>query len=266
MFDKFNRKINYLRISVTDRCNLRCNYCMPPEGIELLSHEDILSFDEIVGMTKIAVSMGVNKVRITGGEPLVRKGIVNLVKMIAEIEGVDDFGMTTNGILLEKFAQELAQAGLQRINISLDTMNPERYRQITRNGTLDDVLRGIDAARKAGLQPIKINCVVDKNSSEPDAVEVKEFARQQGFEVRFIPKMHLETGVFGQVENGEGGNCKMCNRLRLTANGKIKPCLFSNLEYDVRTLGPQKAIEQALENKPGSGTVNLRNSFSNIGG
>jgi len=266
MLDKFNRKINYLRISVTDRCNLRCTYCMPEEGIELLRHQDILTFDEIVKVTRIAVSLGVNKVRITGGEPLVRKGIVNLVRMIAEIKGVNDFGMTTNGILLDKFATELAQAGLQRINISLDTMNPEKYRQITRNGSLDDVLRGIEAAKKAGLHPIKINCVVGKNSMEPDALEVKKFAESQQLLVRFIPKMKLETGVFGRVENGDGGNCKACNRLRLTANGKVKPCLFSNLEYDVRDLGAEQAIRLAIGEKPESGSVNLVNHFSNIGG
>lgn len=266
MFDRFNRKINYLRISVTDRCNLRCTYCMPPEGIALLGHDDILTFNEIVEVTRVAVAMGVEKVRITGGEPLVRKGIINLVNMIAGIDGVNDLGMTTNGIFLDKFAIPLKEAGLHRVNISLDTMNPEKFRQITRNGNIGDVLRGMEAAKNAGLSPIKINCVVDKNSSEPDALEVKEFARQQGFEVRFIPKMHLETGVFGQVENGDGGNCKMCNRLRLTANGKIKPCLFSNLEYDVRKLGAKKAIELAIGNKPISGTVNQVNFFSNIGG
>jgi cyclic pyranopterin phosphate synthase len=266
MFDKFNRKINYLRISVTDRCNLRCTYCMPPDGIELLQHEDILSFDEIAELTKIAVSMGVNKVRITGGEPLVRKGIVNLVKMIASIPGISDLGMTTNGVFLDKFAAQLKDAGLHRVNISLDTMNPEKYRQITRNGILEDVLRGIEAARKAGLHPIKINCVVEKISSESDALEVKKFAESQGLLVRFIPKMNLEKGLFGRVENGDGGNCSACNRLRLTANGKIKPCLFSNLEYDVRELGPTKAIELALKNKPRSGSVNQVNHFSNIGG
>lgn len=266
MFDRFNRKINYLRISVTDRCNLRCTYCMPPEGIKLLGHNDILTFDEILDVTKVAVAMGVTKVRITGGEPLVRKGIVNLVKMIAGINGISDLGMTTNGIFLDRFANSLKEGGLHRVNISLDTMNPEKFRQITRNGNIEDVFRGMEAAKNAGLQPIKINCVVNKNSCEPDALAVKDFALRQGFQVRFIPEMHLETGVFGRVENGDGGNCEMCNRLRLTADGKIKPCLFSNLEYDVRALGAKKAIELAMKNKPRSGTVNLTNSFSNIGG
>ncbi len=134
MFDRFNRTINYLRISVTDRCNLRCRYCMPEEGIKLLRHEDILSFDEITGFTEVAVKHGVNKVRITGGEPLVRKGIVTLVKMIADIEGINDLSMTTNGVLLKDFAADLKTAGLHRVNISLDTTDPERFAYITRGG------------------------------------------------------------------------------------------------------------------------------------
>jgi len=266
MYDRFNRKINYLRISVTDRCNLRCVYCMPEEGISLLKHQDILTFDEILEVTKTAVKMGVDKVRITGGEPLVRKGIVDLVGMIARIEGIRDFAMTTNGILLDRFAVELAAAGLQRVNISLDTMNHEKYHQITRRGKLEDVLSGIAAAEQAGLSPIKINCVVKTSSDEPDAQGVKKFAEDHGYQVRYIPEMDLEAGVFGIVEGGEGGNCKICNRLRLTVNGKIKPCLFSDLEYDVRKLGAKQAIKLALADKPKSGSKNKVNKFSNIGG
>lgn len=266
MYDRFNRKINYLRISVTDRCNLRCVYCMPVEGIKLLRHEDILRFDEIVEVTQTAVDMGVNKIRITGGEPLVRKGIVDLVKMLAEIPGIKDLAMTTNGTLLHKFARPLAEAGLLRVNISLDTLNPEKYNSITRVGKLEDALRGIQAAKDAGLTPIKINCVVRENSEEPDARLVKKFAEDHGLQVRFIPQMNLETGEFGVVEGGEGGNCRKCNRLRLTSDGKIMPCLFSELGYDVRKLGAKKAINLALGNKPRSGTVNKVSQFSNIGG
>lgn len=266
MFDRFNRKINYLRISVTDRCNLRCVYCMPAEGIQLLRHEDILCFDEILEVTKTAVDMGVDKVRVTGGEPLVRKGIVDLVRMLAAIPGINDLAMTTNGTLLHHFARPLAEAGLYRVNISLDTMDPDRYKRITRVGNLEDALRGIKAAKDAGLTPVKINCVVRKNSDEPDAQQVKKFAVDQGLEVRFIPQMNLETGEFGIVEGGEGGNCKKCNRLRLTSDGKIMPCLFSELGYDVRKLGAEKAIKLALGNKPRSGTVNQVSQFSNIGG
>lgn len=266
MYDRFNRKINYLRISVTDRCNLRCVYCMPPEGVKLLRHQDILRFYEIVDVTKTAVKMGVNKVRITGGEPLVRKGIVDLVKMLAEIPGIDDLAMTTNGTLLHRFAKPLAEAGLQRVNISLDTLDPEKYNKITRRGNLEDVLFGIRAAKDAGLSPIKINCVVQKSSDEPDAREVKSFAEHEGLIVRFIPQMNLETGEFGEVEGGEGGKCRICNRLRLTSDGKILPCLFSDLGYDVRELGAEAAINLALGNKPSAGSVNHVKQFSNIGG
>jgi len=239
---------------------------MPAGGIEMLDHDEILSFDEIVEVTKVAVSMGVNKVRITGGEPLVRKGIVDLLKLIAAIDGIDDLAMTTNGVLLNRFASPLAEAGLNRVNISLDTMNPERYSKITRLGNIKSVFQGIEAAWQAGLKPIKINCVVKKSSDEPDAKAVKKFALDNNLEVRFIPEMNLETGSFGRVEGGEGGNCKSCNRLRLTATGMVKPCLFSDIEFNVRELGPEAAINLALGNKPRSGTVNHVNQFHNIGG
>ena len=266
MYDQFNRKINYLRISVTDRCNLRCVYCMPADGIQMLDHDEILSFDEIVGFTKVAVSMGIDKVRITGGEPLVRKGIVDLIKMIAGIDGIKDLAMTTNGILLHRFARPLADAGLHRVNISLDTLDPDTYFKITRLGNIDDVFRGVKAARQAGLEPIKINCVIKKSPDEPDARAVKKFALDNNLKVRFIPEMDLEAGTFGRVQGGEGGNCKSCNRLRLTATGRIKPCLFSDIEFDVRKLGPEAAIKLALGNKPQSGTVNHVDRFHNIGG
>ena len=266
MFDRFNRHINYLRISVTDRCNLRCRYCMPEDGIKMLDHKEILSFEEISEVARTAVNIGVEKVRLTGGEPLVRKGIVQLVAMLGRIGGIKDLGMTTNGALLEKFAQPLADAGLHRINISLDTINPLRYKLLSRNGELKDVLQGIQAARNAGLKPIKVNCVVKNNSEEPDAREVARFCRENGLEVRFIHQMDLHTGEFYVVEGATGGNCSICNRLRLTANGKIKPCLFSDLEYDVRTMGAEKALQAALHNKPACGTVNQNGSFYNIGG
>jgi cyclic pyranopterin phosphate synthase len=239
---------------------------MPPEGVKLMRHQDILTFDEIVEVTKTAVALGIDKVRLTGGEPLVRKGIVDLVKMIAEIPGIKDLGMTTNGILLNRFAKHLAEAGLHRVNISLDTLDPKKYNEITRVGILEDALRGVQAAKDAGLNPIKINCVINKNSGEPDAQQVQKFAVENDLQVRFIPKMNLETGEFGMVQGGDGGNCKKCNRLRLTSNGKIMPCLFSELGYDVRQLGAKKAIEMAVGNKPKSGTVNQVNHFSNIGG
>ncbi len=266
MLDKFNRRINYLRISVTDRCNLRCTYCMPAEGVPQLSHHDILSFDEIVEVVKHGVSLGVDKVRLTGGEPLVRKGIVDLVNMIWQVEGVKDLSMTTNAILLDKFADDLKNAGLQRVNISLDTLDPEKFKKITRVGEIQKVFDGIEAAKKAGLQPIKVNCVVWKSSKEKDALEVKKYCEENGLKVRFIHQMNLSTGDFSVVEGGDGGNCSRCNRLRLTASGNIKPCLFSDLGYNVRELGVEEAFKQAIGNKPKSGSYNKSGDFFNIGG
>ena len=266
MYDCFKRKINYLRVSVTDRCNLRCTYCMPEEGIKLLSHNDILSFDEIVSIIKHGVERGINKVRITGGEPLVRKGIVDLTAMIADIDGITDLAMTTNGVLLPKYAAELVKAGLQRVNISLDTLNAKKFSTLTRVGDLDDVLKGTEAAQKAGLSPIKLNCVIKKTSNEPDAQQVAKFAKKNGLQVRFIPEMDLGKGVFGIVEGGDGGNCSICNRLRLTANGMLKPCLFNDLAYNVRKLGIEEAYNRALKNKPLTGHKNKTGNFYNIGG
>ncbi len=266
MLDSCNRNINYLRISVTDRCNLRCTYCMPEGGIKLLTHDQILSFEEILEVTRAAVNMGIDKVRITGGEPLVRKGIVSLVQQLAHLGGIRDLSMTTNAQALAQYAGELAAAGLQRINVSLDTCNPDRYREITRGGDIRQVIRGIVAARKAGLNPIKLNCVVENSSDEEDAMSVKFFAVQMGLEVRFIHRMSLHEGHFSVVEGGSGGDCERCNRLRLTANGKVKPCLFSDLEFDVRELGADKALKMALQHKPACGQVNHNNLFHNIGG
>ena len=266
MSDPYNRSINYLRVSVTDRCNLRCVYCMPEEGIHLINHAEIISFEDILEVIKEGILFGITKVRITGGEPLVRKGIVNLVEMIAQLQGITDFGMTTNGILLDQFATPLAKAGLHRVNISLDTINPEKYRQMTRGGDLEKVFSGIEAAKEAGLFPIKINCVVKNSSKEHDAVAVRNFCNENELEVRFIHEMDLGTGCFTLVEGGDGGNCKNCNRLRLTANGMIKPCLFNNLEYSIRELGIREAFKQAINTKPEKGKVNNNNLFHNIGG
>lgn len=266
MYDLYKRRINYLRISVTDRCNLRCRYCMPEEGVKLISHNEILNFEEITDFVKVAVSMGIDKVRLTGGEPLVRRGITGLVGMISSIEGIKDLSMTTNGTLLKKYAGELAAAGLHRVNVSLDTLDPAKYHFITRGGNLRDVLEGIDAAIAAGLTPLKINCVVKVSSGEQDAVAVARYGHEKGLDVRFIRQMDLEGGEFSIVEGGEGGNCAACNRLRLTSNGKVKPCLFNDLEYDVRELGAERALKLAVENKPACGSSNITGRFYNIGG
>ncbi len=266
MFDRFNRSIHYLRISVTDRCNLRCTYCMPEEGIRLMDHRDILSFEEITAFTKLAVANGITKVRLTGGEPLVRKGIVELVEMLAGIDGLKDLSMTTNGILLPDYAADLKKAGLSRINISLDSVDAEKYAQITRNGELAKVLNGIDAARLAGIEPIKINCVLLGSMPDEEPSQLKQFCESRGLQLRFIHQMNLKTGEYSTVEGGDGGNCSQCNRFRLLANGDIKPCLFSNLAYNIRKLGHQEALNMALGNKPPSGTYNFSGEFYNIGG
>ncbi len=266
MLDRYNRNINYLRISVTDRCNLRCSYCMPEEGIQLLSHKAILTYDEIKDFTEIAVASGVTKVRLTGGEPLVRRDIATLVRMISGIKGIDDLSMTTNGVLLKHFANDLRSSGLQRINISLDTVDPEKFAAITRTGNINDVFEGIYAARKAGLEPIKINCVIKKSKEEEEALAVNKFCRDNNLEIRYITQMDLVKGHFSLVEGGTGGNCPLCNRLRLTANGKLKPCLFNDIEYDIRELGFENAIKLAVASKPECGSRNKTGAFYNIGG
>ncbi|MGF1586667.1 MAG: GTP 3',8-cyclase MoaA [Bacteroidales bacterium] len=266
MLDRYNRNINYLRISVTDRCNLRCRYCMPCEDFVMLSHNDILTFDEITEVVRCASDMGIVKVRLTGGEPLVRRDVVELVKMISAVPGIIDLGMTTNGILLERFAAQLSEAGLDRINVSLDTMDAGKYSELTAGGDISMVFRGIEAALKAGLDPVKINCVIENSSDEPDALAVKRYGEENGLNVRFIHQMNLGEGEFSIVEGGAGGDCKICNRLRLTANGMVKPCLFSDVAFNVRNMGAKEALTAALFSKPESGTNCVNNQFYNIGG
>jgi cyclic pyranopterin phosphate synthase len=239
---------------------------MPAEGVKLLDHKDILSFEEIVEVVSVAVELGITKVRITGGEPLVRKGVISLISKIAAIDGISDFGLTTNGILLTAFAADLARAGLHRINISLDTLDPVKYKAITRGGDIRNVFEGINAAKGAGLLPVKINCVVRQSSDEPDAQSVREFCLKNDLEVRFIHEMSLPNGCFTIVENGHGGDCVNCNRLRLTANGMIRPCLFNDVYFSTRELGIREAIEMAVGLKPEKGSVNITGGFSNIGG
>lgn len=266
MLDKFNRSINYLRISVTDRCNLRCKYCMPEEGVRQLKHEDILSFEEIAEITEKAVIFGIDKIRITGGEPLVRKGIISLIELLSAIEGVNDLSLTTNGLLLEEFAKPIFDAGLKRINISLDTVNEQKYFDLTRGGDLKKVLRGIEKAKETGFSPIKVNCVVKTNSADADADKVREYCEKNQLQIRYIHQMDLENGHFSVVDGGSGGDCLICNRLRLTADGKIKPCLFNDIEFDVRKLGVEEALKQAVLAKPECGSVNMNSKFYNIGG
>lgn len=239
---------------------------MPDGDVHWLNPADILSFEEIADVVESATRLGINKIRLTGGEPLVRKDIARLVGMIAAIKEVKDLALTTNGILLGELAGELKAAGLMRVNVSLDTLDPLKFKSLTRGGNIRQVFDGIQAAMEAGLEPVKINCVVSGSSDEEDARQVKEYALLKGLRVRFIRQMDLETGEFGMVEGGEGGNCSICNRLRLTANGMVKPCLFSEQEYPVREMGAEKALIAALESKPLKGCVNRIGKFYNIGG
>ena len=279
--DNFARPINYLRISITDRCNLRCVYCMPSEGIELRSHRDILTLEEISRVAEAAAAVGISKIRLTGGEPLARLGLPDLVQMISGTPGIDDISMTTNGTLLARHANELAAAGLNRVNVSLDTLRPERFRQITRRGTLADVWAGIKAAHMAGLNPIKLNVVVIRGLNENEVTDFAQMTLARPWHIRFIEIMPLGTNAawagdgyvpmtkvrkliedaFGPLEpvGGPAGNgparyyrlagavgtlgfispvsehfCFSCNRLRLTADGKLRPCLLSDYEMDLR--------------------------------
>jgi len=267
MYDQYNRQINYLRVSVTDRCNLRCSYCMPQAGIKLLRHEDILSLEEIYDLVKIAAEeFGFTKVRLTGGEPLLRKDIMALVNRLGAIKAIADYTLTTNGILLTQYARELKAAGIKRINISLDTLDQGRYARLTCGGTIARVLDGIEAAIDAGFNPIKINCVVEDNHQEPDAQAVAGFAHERNLSVRYIKKMDLGRGVFSVVNGGSGGDCCKCNRLRLSSDGKLYPCLFNNLYFSVRELGAREALRQAIAAKPLKGESSKHNAFYRLGG
>ena len=278
--DSFQRPINYLRISVTDRCNLRCVYCMPAEGVELMSHEDILTYEEIHTVARAAAELGINKVRLTGGEPLVRSGLSELIRMLAQIDGIDDISLTTNGTLLSHCAAELKRAGLQRVNVSLDTLKPDKFSLITRsNLALDDVLAGIEAARSVGLDPVKLNMVVVSGVNDDEILDFTAKTIDEGWHVRFIEFMSLggvgssnsrftsvsemrkrleqvgelqpclpdvgngparyfrfpnARGTVGFITPVSEHFCFHCNRLRLTADGRLRLCLLAEDEIDLR--------------------------------
>jgi cyclic pyranopterin phosphate synthase len=264
--DEFGREIRYLRVSVTDRCNLNCVYCRPELNHPELPASEILSFEEIYEVVKTAVEMGVDKVRLTGGEPLRRRNVITLVRMIGSLPGIRDYAMTTNGVLLEGLAKPLRDAGLHRINVSLDAVDPDRYRERTGGGDVRAVLAGIRAARAAGLEPIKLNCVIEESPDEPDAKQVAAFAAENDLTLRYIRKMDIAAGRFWPVQGGQGGRCGTCSRLRLTCNGMIRPCLFSDLAFSVRELGARRAIERAVEAKPKSGETSRESRLYRIGG
>lgn len=266
LLDTHGRHINYLRVSVTDLCNLRCSYCRPEEGIELKGHADILSLEEIYDIVKFFVARGINKVRLTGGEPLVRKNILFLIEQLAKLPGLLDLSLTTNGTRLPEMAQSIKDAGIKRINISLDTLNAEKYKTITRGGDIKDVFEGINAALQAGFSPIKINSVLIPGFNDDEQQALFDFCSKLGLHQRFIRKMDLHKGSRYTVDNSDVGKCNLCNRLRLTSDGKIKPCLFSDHEIDVRKLGIEEAVNQAMELKPIQGTRNTTRAMNRIGG
>ena len=295
LIDAHNRKINYLRISITDRCNLRCRYCMPPEGIAQLGHSEILSYEEILRLASVAVKRGITKVRITGGEPLVRKGVVHLVQQLSTLPGLQDISMTTNGILLAEFAPSLFQAGLRRANISMDSLNPDQYRDITRGGDLSRVWEGIHAAMRIGIAPIKINVVAISGWNDTEILDFARLTMQNALQIRFIEFMPVgfsnewkqERCISGEeikkrlkallplqpVEkewNGHDGParifkfagsageiglispvsdhfCASCNRLRLTSDGKLRTCLFSDEETDLKPFLRSGCTDEKLD-------------------
>ncbi|MEW6117199.1 MAG: GTP 3',8-cyclase MoaA [Nitrospirota bacterium] len=290
--DKYERTIDYMRISIIDRCNLRCIYCMPSEGVKPIAHKSILSYEEIIRIVRIAARLGVRKIRLTGGEPLIRKNLTYLVSSINAIEGIDDISLTTNGLLLKKLARPLAAAGLKRVNISLDTFRPDRYKEITRGGTISKVLEGIEEAEQAGILPIKINMVPIRgfNDDEIEAfahltiktpyhIRFIEFmpigAREMWSQEKYIPTDEIKekvsaiaplvpvrmrksgparyfrfenaAGVIGFISPLTHHFCSSCNRLRLTADGKLRPCLFSETEIDLKSALRSGAPDEELE-------------------
>ncbi len=268
MLDPFNREIHYLRISVTDRCNLRCIYCMPEQGIALKNHRDILAYEQILEVARAAVDLGIDKVRLTGGEPLVRKGINHLIEQIKSIPGIKELSLTTNGVMLGKMAGELKRAGLDRLNISLDTLNPEKYRQITRIGNIADVLSGIDAALAAGFKGTKLNMVVIPGCNDDEVPAMQVFCQKKGLLLQRINHYSLENphSIPRDYTAERPLSCTRCNRIRLTADGKLKPCLFSDLEYEIDFDDLKASLKNAILNKPRQGTFCKNKQNWQIGG
>lgn len=331
MKDSHGRTIDYLRISLTDRCNFRCIYCMPADGVCTLPHEDILRIEEIEDIVRVAARNGIRSVRLTGGEPLVRKGVVGLIDSISSMDGIENVSLTTNGVLLPQMADDLARAGLHRVNVSLDTLDPEQFREITRVGRLEDTLAGIDAALETGFKPVKVNAVTVRRLNQ-DFLEFAKLSVDRPLHVRFIEYMPLgdssESGIGWGADDvipsdelletineravasgmeplrpagskplgwgparyyefpGAMGTvgfisplsrhfCSECNRLRLTADGKIRPCLFSDREFDVRAAvredglqGIERVLFEALGAKPDDhhDRVGTERSMNKIGG
>ena len=265
MLDKFNREINYLRISITDKCNLRCIYCMPEEGIPLKPHKDILRYEQIEQIVRQAVQLGITKIRLTGGEPLIKKDIENLIEKLAGIKGIKELCLTTNGTLLAEKAKILKQAGLTSMNISLDTLQPEKYKEITRGGNLADVLKGIDEAINEGFK-IKLNMVVLKGKNEDEIDDIRRFCQNKNIKSQLINHFSLRSDKSDENFFDRPPKCKNCNRIRLLSDGSLKPCLHSETEYKVNFADIKVSLEAAILAKPERGlSCNSRKMFE-IGG
>jgi len=292
LIDGMGRTIVNLRISVTDRCNFRCTYCMPADNVEFMDRSNLLSFEEIQRVAQIVSSMGINRLRLTGGEPLMRKNLPTLIKMLDEVDGIDDIAMTTNAYFLKGQAQSLKDAGLKRLNVSLDALDPDKFRDVNRRDCLQSVLDGLDTARKVGFKSIKINAVAVRNFSETEIMNLIEMGRSDGFEIRFIEFMPLDSdkvwerdkvlfgheivdiikknyelvpidnsleigpaseynfadgkGKIGIITAVSNPFCDHCNRIRMTADGKLRTCLFSTEETNLKELIRSGATDEAI--------------------
>ena len=266
MLDSFDRDIRYLRISVTDKCNLRCTYCMPEEGVAPMAHSDLLRFEQIVEIAQGAVELGFNKIRLTGGEPLVRRGIVGLVEMLHAVEGVEFLAMTSNGILLPEFAEPLRSAGLDALNISLDTLDPDQYSKITRCGSLQSALDGIEAARQAGFEKIKINMVVSDDTGPEEIAGMEHYCRDKSLILQKIHQYSLTEVKTDNHNYDRPPRCGGCDRLRLTSDGYFKPCLHSDREIKVNFNDIRASIIEAVQVKPMRGDVCSGRAMISIGG
>lgn len=309
MIDSYGREINYLRVSVTDRCNLRCQYCMKEEGIELKSHREILSYEEFYRIIQCAVKLGIKKVRITGGEPLVRKNILFFLQQLSKIEGIEELCLTTNGTYLKQYAKDLKEAHVSRINVSLDTLDAEKYKKMTRGGRLDDVIEGIKMALPL-FEKIKINVVYMKGFNDDEVEHFIQLTKKYPIDVRFIelmpigeakqrieqyeslqnildhhPELHPYAkdgvSVLYQLKDAQGcvgfirpmshSFCSSCNRIRLTADGKLKTCLFSMQEIDLTDKSDEELYQlfnEGIKQKPQSKSINQMTSrkMNEIGG
>ncbi len=292
LIDGMGRTIVNLRISVTDRCNFRCTYCMPADNVEFMDRSNLLSFEEIQRVAQIVSGMGINRLRLTGGEPLMRKNLPALIKMLNEVDGIDDIAMTTNAYFLKDQAQSLKDAGLKRLNVSLDALDPDKFRDVNRRDCLQSVLDGLDTARKVGFKSIKINAVAVRNFSETEIMSLIEMGRSDGFEIRFIEFMPLDSdkvwernkvlfgheivdmikenyelvpidnsleigpaseynfadgkGKIGIITAVSNPFCDHCNRIRMTADGKLRTCLFSTQETNLKELIRSGATDKTI--------------------